>query len=1038
MSNSSAVDNIIKDRIPIWQRPSLAKKLNESTDNITFQQFEADYYVGDARENMPGMSSGQAPIVRLYGVSENGNSVTGHVHGYTPYIYIPKPDGMSMSLSDFRDTLNEVLGKTMKEDNKGKERIVRVDTQRKRSILHYDFGEPKIFLRIFTAIPAYVPKLREVLEQGFVIPGLGFRKHITYESDVLFVLRCMIDSSLVGCQWVEAPAGAYSLRSDDEQQTTAQIEFDIAYDQLCPQPTTGQGSTIAPVRVMSFDIECAGEDGHFPVPDKDPVIQIANCVLRQGESQPFIKNVFVLGTCANIVGSDVLSFESESDMLEAWAQFIRSVDPDVITGYNFVSFDLPYMLQRAKALQVKDFEKLGRVRNKKVTMKKRVFSSKAYGTIEDKDISLFGRTQLDVIQAVRREYKLSSYSLNSVSMRFLGEQKEDVHHTIITSLHEGDDESRRRLAVYCVKDALLPLRLLNKLMIMINYIEMARVTGVPMSFLLTRGQQIKVVSQLLRSAREEGFLLPTYKVQKSEGEEKGYEGATVIHPVCGFYQSPIATLDFASLYPSIMMAHNLCYSTLVPPQDVPKLSADQYVRSPTNHVFVKPRVQEGLLPRILKQLLSARKQAKQDMEEETDSFRKSVLNARQLALKISANSVYGFTGAQVGKLPCLEISASVTAFGRDMIQATKDAVEKEYCLSKGYQHDAQVIYGDTDSVMVRFGTDSIEESMRLGKEAARHVSAQFVDPIKLEFEKVYCPFLLMNKKRYAGLLFKRPDQHEYIDSKGIETVRRDNCQLVKNVVNTVLYKILIDQDVSDAEKYVKQTISDLLMNRMDISMLVISKSLSRHPDNYDTKQPHSELAIKMRKRDPASAPRVGDRVAYVIVQGDNSALYSRAEDPIYVLDHGVPIDTQYYLDKQIARPIERIFEPIHRNPQELLAGQHTMSKSRPSVSKKGIAKWAQKMETCLRCRTQIPQGQAVCRHCREHEAEVYQKLLDERNHFERLHSRTWTQCQRCQGSLCQDVLCTARDCPIFYMRVKVRKDLRDTQAKLDRFETVDW
>ncbi|GFH33152.1 DNA polymerase, partial [Haematococcus lacustris] len=150
--------------------------------------------------------------------------------------------------------------------------------------------------------------------------------------------------------------------------------------------------------------------------------------------------------------------------------------------------------------------------------------------------------------------------------------------------------------------------------------------------------------------------------------------------------------------------------------------------------------------------------------------------------------------------------------------------------------------------------------MELGREAADFVSATFIRPVKLEFEKVYFPYLLMNKKRYAGLLWTQPDKHDKMDSKGIETVRRDNCLLVRNVVTTCLEKILIERDVAAAEAYVKNIISDLLMNRIDLSLLVISKGLTKDADTYDTSSAHVELAKKMRKRDPATAPSVGDRV----------------------------------------------------------------------------------------------------------------------------------------------------------------------------------
>jgi DNA polymerase delta subunit 1 len=242
---------------------------------------------------------------------------------------------------------------------------------------------------------------------------------------------------------------------------------------------------------------------------------------------------------------------------------------------------------------------------------------------------------------------------------------------------------------------------------------------------------------------------------------------------------------------------------------------------------------------------------------------------------MSANSVYGFTGAQVGKLPCLEISQSVTSFGRTMIESTKQYVEDKFTVKNGYPFDAKVIYGDTDSVMVKFGVSKLEDAMNLGKEAAEYVSSTFVKPIKLEFEKCYFPYLLISKKRYAGLYFTRPDKYDKMDCKGIETVRRDNSPLVSNLIGVCLQKLLIERDPQGAIDYAKQTISDLLCNRIDISHLVITKELTKTDKEYSAKQAHVELANKMRKRDPGSAPHLGDRVPVSILFINTFFLYSR-------------------------------------------------------------------------------------------------------------------------------------------------------------------
>ena len=305
-----------------------------------------------------------------------------------------------------------------------------------------------------------------------------------------------------------------------------------------------------------------------------------------------------------------------------------------------------------------------------------------------------------------REHKLRSYSLNNVSFQFLNEQKEDVHHSLITSLWEQNEYSRRRLAVYCMKDAYLPLKLMEHLMTLFNYTEMCRVTSTPLNFILTRGQQIKVSTQLHKKAKENNFIIPVIRTNYGNTEEEeGFEGAFVLTPTVGFHSIPIVTLDFSSLYPSIMIAHNLCYTTLLKPGEEKNLKEDEYIRTPNGDCFVTEKIRKGLLPTILEELLAARKTAKKEMNNATDPFIKNVLNGRQLALKVSCNSVYGFTGTQNGSLPCLQISSSVTAFGREMIEKTRDLVIGKYNKAHGYAHDASVIYGDTDSVMIKLGVD---------------------------------------------------------------------------------------------------------------------------------------------------------------------------------------------------------------------------------------------------------------------------------------------------------------------------------------------
>uniref|UniRef100_A0A8C6KEV0 DNA polymerase n=1 Tax=Nothobranchius furzeri TaxID=105023 RepID=A0A8C6KEV0_NOTFU len=827
------------DLNPRWKRPH-APMLNSSSDTLVFQQIDLDYYLGPSVAGMPGQSQANVPIIRMFGVTDSGNSVCCHVHGFAPYFYVPAPNGFKPDyLGEFKRELNSVVLKDMRSNKDNISiTVLAVDITRKESMYGYHGQRSLDFLRITMAMPRLIAPAKRLLEQGFKFGHYPIQNYQAYEANIDFEIRFMVDSDVVGCCWIELPKGKYRV-------SLCQYEVDVGWTDLISHPAEGDWQRIAPLRVLSFDIECAGRKGIFPEPDKDPVIQIASMVQRQGETEPFIRTVFTLQPCASIVGSQIFCFTQEKQLLQSWAEFLRTVDPDIITGYNIQNFDFPYLLNRAAALKVTYFPYLGRMRGKRSVLRESSFQSKQMGRRENKTINMEGRVQFDLLQVLLRDYKLRSYTLNAVSFHFLQEQKEDVQHSIITDLQNGNEQTRRRLAVYCLKDAYLPLRLLQKLMCVINYMEMARVTGVPLTYLLSRGQQIKVVSQLLRQAMKQDLVMPVVKTEIGED----YTGATVIEPEKGYYSLPIATLDFSSLYPSIMMAHNLCYTTLLQKGSAEKLglSSEDFIKTPTGDQFVKSSVRKGLLPEILENLLAARKRAKAELKSETDPFKKQVLDGRQLALKISANSVYGFTGAQVGKLPCLEISQSVTGFGRQMIERTKQLVESKYTISNGCDADAKVIYGDTDSVMVKLGVATVKEAMDIGREAAAWVSSHFTPPIKLEFEKVYYPYLLINKKRYAGLYFSSSaDTHDKMDCKGIETVRRDNCPLVANLINTCLQKILIDRDPQGAVGHAKEVISDLLCNRIDISQLVITKELTRTAQEYAGKQAHVELAERIR------------------------------------------------------------------------------------------------------------------------------------------------------------------------------------------------
>jgi len=1077
-----------------WSRPTPSNLTNSQDLNV--QWLDIDMVGGTPLTSNPNASKSKivgatgvkdVPIIRVYGVTDGGASIAVYIHGFTPYAYFAVPAGLYENFevqcrtgSQKRECLERVRvyldGRLRAASNRGRgngssdgdNRSVQMVqyVENRRSIMGYDSTHVR-FLKVYVSMPTLIPALKRIMEDGTVnLPGFENTSdhlgggvgisHQPFEANVPFVLRYMIDREITGAGWLTLPQTTYQIRPEAKKTTHCQYEIDVAYDEILSRPSSSEWSKIAPLRILSFDIECQGRKGYFPEAEHDPVIQISNVVSAYGSSTPIAQVVFTLNTCLPIVGANVISSQTEQELLLKWRAFLQLTDPDILTGYNVQNFDIPYILDRAAAIfkgktytkQLRTFLQWGRIRNLPAIMKSSTFQSAAFGKRNNIETTIHGRVIFDMLPYMQRNHKLSSYTLNSVSAEFLNQQKEDVHHSVISDLQLGTDADRHRLATYCLKDAQLPLRLMEKLSVLVNYIEMARVTGVPMSFLISRGQQIKVYSMLLRKCRNVNLLVPTLSKGFSGGEDGGYEGATVLDPIKSYYQVPIATLDFASLYPSIMQAYNLCYSTLVNASDVHKLKETEYQKCDNGHVFVRTETKKGILPIILEELLTARKRAKKDMKNAKTEFERTVQNGRQLALKVSANSVYGFTGATVGQLPCLPIASTTTSYGRQLLEQTKEFIEEKYTIGNGYKHDAQVVYGDTDSVMIKFGPESVAETFPLAMEAAEKCSKIFPSPILLEFEKVYFPYLLMNKKRYAGLMWTKVEKYDYMDTKGLETVRRDNCSLVREVIQTSLNKILIGQDVPGAINYVKSQIADLLQNKMDISRLVITKSLNKgaeyalglggKKEDYKMKQAHVELAARMKKRDAGSAPQMGDRVPYIIITAaKNVATYEKAEDPIYVLENNLPIDCKWYLTNQLSKPLTRIFEPIIDNvDKELLQGDHTRKifKPTPSAKKGSLMMFAKKMATCMGCKCSIVERENLCKHCKPREAEIYLEKLAILREAEARYAVLWSRAQRIHGTVHNEIICRGDGCTCqFYRRKKVQADIRLAQEVICKF-----
>eukprot|EP00698_Gefionella_okellyi_P022836 TRINITY_DN7638_c0_g1_i1.p1 TRINITY_DN7638_c0_g1~~TRINITY_DN7638_c0_g1_i1.p1 ORF type:complete len:1087 (-),score=146.10 TRINITY_DN7638_c0_g1_i1:5716-8670(-) len=942
----------------------------------------------------------------------------------------------------------------------------------------------------------------EILGRGHVVKTFASPEDVlqtepfapTFEGTVDPVTRLMVDSEIRGMNWVTAPSGCHTQIT--RPITFCQYEAVIRWGDLqAHNGTEPQYMRSAPLRILSFDIETLGRKGIFPDPDFDPIIQISAQLMEYG-SHPDTssKIMFCLKDTDALPGTDMRIYDhgsladSERAMLGDFATFVQQCDPDSITGYNIENFDLQYVVRRALNLKSHVGQILGRFRNEPSKPVERTMTSGAWGTQKASTVNLPGRIKFDMLAVIVRDYKLSSYTLNSVSSEFLQERKEDVHYTEIPKLFETSTASRGRLAKYCMKDAALPLRLMTKLNSFLNYIEMARVSSINMEWLLSRGQSIKVYSQILRKTRSNGMLVPDK--DKTGSDDGEFEGAIVIEPKRGYYDMPITVLDFQSLYPSIMIAHNLCYSTLLTEAQVKALGwteGVEYQRTPIGAYFVMSHVKQGILTEILNELLRARSAAKKDMTAATDPFVAAVLDGRQLALKITANSVYGFTGATVGKLPCLQISSSVTSFGRLMIEKTKEVVEKTYCKLAGFAHDAVVIYGDTDSVMIKFGVKTVEEAFELGRQAAELVTREFVRPINLLFEKVYFPYLLNNKKRYAGYKWLSVAGPPVTDVKGLEYVRRDNCPMLRQVQKTAVEHIL-SMNPALAIEECRSATRRLMTNQVNIGDLIISKGYKK--TDYKVVPIHVKLAAKMAKRDAGSAPKVGQRIPYVVITDGKKPVSERGEDPRFAMQHGLQLDMNYYLEHQLKIPMKRILEAIYMSYPDLFGSKRTTQTGIAGFFKKSFDKChdcgvpftptrtVDKCETCLlklqerdrkkaldsvfanvyvsaarkasvvttaydsfaiihpclRCRCKIPPNQMWCSDCMPYKDEAIDQVKKETEVAVEEHNKYWSECIQCQETREGAELCSNQDCDLFFRREKATLDMKQITQTLERIK----
>ena len=545
--------------------------------------------------------------------------------------------------------------------------------------------------------------------------------------------------------------------------------------------------------------------------------------------------------------------------------------------------------------------------------------------------------------------------------------KDDVTPKDIFRMTNGTADDRSTIAKYCIQDCNLVHYLFNKADILTGFIEMSKICSVPISFLVFRGQGIKLTSYIAKKCREKRTLMP---VIEKGGLEEGYEGAIVLDPKCDLYlDNPVACVDYASLYPSSMISENLSHDSKVwtkeydlagnlleewgekdknglfiyenlPEYEYVQITYDtyRYIRKTPASAAEKVKCgqktccfaqfpdRKAIMPSILEELLKARKDTRKMIPLEKDDFMKNVLDKRQLGYKVTANSLYGQCGAKTSTFYEKDIAACTTATGRMLLTYAKKIIEECYgdSIYESKNHGpvltkAEYIYGDTDSVFFTFnlqtkegipirGKDALEITIELAQEAGHLASSFLKKPHDLEYEKTFMPFCLLSKKRYVGMLYETDPNKGKRKEMGIVLKRRDNAPIVKDIYGGVIDILMKEQNIQKAMDFLKSCLQNMVDEKYSMDKLIITKSLR---SGYKNPQAiaHKVLADRITARDPGNKVGSGDRIPFVYIHNPNKKALQgeKIETPSFIKENNLKIDYSFYITNQIMKPIQQVF-----------------------------------------------------------------------------------------------------------------------------------
>lgn len=604
--------------------------------------------------------------------------------------------------------------------------------------------------------------------------------------------------------------------------------------------------------------------------------------------------------------------DTERELLNYFMVQFWKLDPDLVVGHDMQGFQQDLLMGNILDLRIPNWSRLGRLKRSVAPQKK--FAARD---------AFLGRLVCDVKLSAMELIRSRSFDLDALcaSVLKMGEgERPEVAIEDVPRYYENSN-SLLQLVALNMQDASYILKIMCELNVIPLALQITQIAGNILSRTLMGGRSERNEFLLLHAFTEKGFIVPDKvygkkasddgeaddeNISKKQNKKKAaYSGGLVLDPKKGFYDKLVLLMDFNSLYPSIIQEYNICFTTIK--RKHTSASDDDL----DNLVLPGPNAEFGVLPTQIRKLVESRREVKKLMKS-PDLLPEQYMqyNIRQTALKLTANSMYGCLGFTHSRFYAKPLAALVTMKGREILLNTKEIVQKL---------NYEVVYGDTDSLMINTNCLDYDNVYKIGNDLKREINKKYRQ-IELDIDGVFKYLLLLKKKKYAAVVISKNKNGEFVltqEHKGLDIVRRDWSQLAAEAGKFILSQILSEQSADDRleniQAHLNKLKEDLINNKMPLSLLAITKQLTKNPNEYPDKnsQPHVQVALRLNSKNSRRFKK-GDIVPYVICEDGtaNSATQRAYHIEELKNSENLKVDYKYYLAHQLHPVISRICDPI--------------------------------------------------------------------------------------------------------------------------------